>query len=366
MGEAFKARRTSPELSRWGAARPRPPAARLGSALRSSGADLQAEARSEGRGSTALCPPQRGRGEANAPSRQEIMTDRAPSLAPAPPRPPGPQAAPEPQPRAEGPGRAPSSPPPSPRATQRRQAHRVGAGGRRRGGCTTARARPAAGCSGPWLGRAPCRPRAPREAAAARERPRLRGPPAPAAAARAGRPRRPGPPEPAPQGAAAEGAPRRPNPRQGNAPRQRRLRPGRPLPRLRPSMPPPGSSLAPPPALPTPDFSQAPPPPRLLPPPLSPLHSSSCFFPPPSPASGFLQLGFSSWFLPRGSSSSFFSSLSQPPPPPPALSRPRPWRDRLPTPGDHFPAWAWLNQAGRPTALRPLEQKPTPGPPLQY
>ena len=261
--------------------------------------------------------PQRGRGEANAPSRQEIMTDRAPSPAPAPPRPPGPQAAPEPQPRAEGPGRAPSSPPPSPRATQRRQAHRVGAGGRRRGGCTTARARPAAGCSGPWLGRAPCRPRAPREAAAARERPRLRGPPAPAAAARAGRPRRPGPPEPAPQGAAAEGAPRRPNPRQGNAPRQRRLRPGRPLPRLRPSMPPPGSSLAPPPAPPTPDFSQAPPPPLSPPPPFL------LSIPLPAFSRRLLQLlGFFSWVSPPGSYPEALPPLSSLPYPSPLLLLP--------------------------------------------
>lgn len=71
----------------------------------------------------------------------------------------------------EGPGRAPRAPagpraPPSPR----RAPHPVGAAGRRRAGCTTGHARPAAGCSGPWPERAPCRPHALREAAVPRPR----------------------------------------------------------------------------------------------------------------------------------------------------------------------------------------------------
>jgi hypothetical protein len=114
--------------------------------------DLRVDARS-GQGSLAfLLRGGQGcaRGEAAAAGDG---TDRQPARSP-------PAAAP-----AEGPSRAPSVPPGPGRPSPRRAPHRVGAAGHRRGGCTTARARRAAGCSGPWLGRAPCRPRAHREAA---------------------------------------------------------------------------------------------------------------------------------------------------------------------------------------------------------
>lgn len=107
--------RAAPEWKRPlrpGAPRPNFPTPRLSSGplpSRSPG-DLGAEARSEERGSPALCPPWRGRGEASAPSRQEIMTARAPPLAPAPPGAPGPQAEPAGLPAPRGP----AAPPPRP------------------------------------------------------------------------------------------------------------------------------------------------------------------------------------------------------------------------------------------------------------
>lgn len=202
--KAFKA--GAPRSNFLAGAGPTPTAGRSGLLSQAGEEILDAEALSEGRGSPALCP----RGVAGTRRALPPSGNNDSSRALARVRPPGPQAAPARLRETEGPGRAPSSPPSrptQPRVTSRRQPHRVGAGGRHRGGCTTARARPAAGCSGPWLERAPCRPRMPREAAAAREE-------------RAGCPRRPGPPEPAPRGAAAGGAPQLSERREENPPRR--------------------------------------------------------------------------------------------------------------------------------------------------
>lgn len=172
--EAFKARRPSLELSGWAPVRSpgQQSGSRRGGALRGTRvAGPLSPAEGQRRDRRSLASGNNDSSSASARARPARLGRRR--------RPPGcPRRGaaappPRPPPRPAPPRRA------RPRATQCRQPHRVGAGGRRRGGCTTARARPAAGCSGPWLGRAPCRPRVPREEAAAAGRARVSADPGP-------------------------------------------------------------------------------------------------------------------------------------------------------------------------------------------